>query len=104
MDDLIFTVATLGTNWFAFWTFIVFDIALILACTGSAGSFTGVTKAAGYAEMVLAAMAWYIVGAEIANATIGREIFPLFPFKRPPLQGGAPGRRFHVTGVTPAGG
>ena len=47
MDDLIFTVATLGTNWFAFWTFIVFDIALILACTGSAGSFTGVTKAAG---------------------------------------------------------
>ncbi len=30
---------------------------------------SGVTKAAGYAEMVLAVMAWYIVGAEIANAT-----------------------------------
>ena len=30
---------------------------------------SGVTKAAGDAEMVLAVMAWYIVGAEIANAT-----------------------------------
>lgn len=76
---LIFTVATLGTNWFVFWTFIVFDIALILACIGSAGSFTGVTKAAGYAEMVLAAMAWYIVGAEIANVTISQGDLPAVP-------------------------
>ena len=44
---LIVTVATLGTNWFVFSTFIVSDIALILACISSAGSFTGVTKAAG---------------------------------------------------------
>ncbi len=84
---LIFTVATLGTNWFVLWTFIVFDITLILACIGAAGPYANVTKASGYAEMVLAAMAWYIVGAEIANATIGRDIFPLFPYRRPMLQG-----------------
>lgn len=79
---LIFTVATLGTNWTVLWTFIVFDITLILACIGSAGPYANVTKAAGYGEMVLAAMAWYIVGAEIANTTIGRDIFPLFPFRK----------------------
>lgn len=84
---LIFTVATLGTNRMVFATFLVFDIAIILADIGSAGSFANVTKAAGYGEMLLAAMAWYIVGAEIVNATVGRDVFPLFPFKRPMLQG-----------------
>ena len=29
---LIFTVATLGTNWFVFWTFIVFDIGRAKRC------------------------------------------------------------------------
>ncbi|MGH3194550.1 MAG: acetate uptake transporter [Streptosporangiaceae bacterium] len=83
---LIFTVATLGTNWVVLSAFVVFDIAIILLCIGAAGAFTGVTKAGGYGEMVLAAIAWYIVMAEIANATIGRDLFPLFPFKNPPLR------------------
>lgn len=92
---LIFTVATLGTNWFVFFTFIVFDIAIILADIGASGQTSGanatyadITKAAGYAEMVLAAMAWYIVMAEIVNDTLKRQVFPLFPFRRP-LIGGA---------------
>lgn len=82
---LIFTIATLATNQFVFATFVVFDIALILAVIGSQGGYANVTKASGYAEMVLAAMAWYIVTAEIVNENAGRTIFPLFPFKRPPL-------------------
>ncbi|MGH3414311.1 MAG: acetate uptake transporter [Marmoricola sp.] len=84
---LIFTVATLGTNKFVFATFVVFDIAIILADIGAAGSLSGVTKASGYGEMVLAAMAWYIVMAEMVNATVGHDFFPMFPFKKPMLQG-----------------
>ncbi len=91
---LIFTLATLGTNWTVFITFIVFDVALILGFIGNA-QLTGTamanstTKAGGYAEMVLAALAWYIVMAEVVNDTIGRAMFPLFPFRSaapPPAQ------------------
>lgn len=84
---LIFTLATLGTNWTVLITFIVFDIALILEFIGNA-QLTGTamanstTKAGGYVEMVLAALAWYIVMAEVVNDTLGRALFPLFPFRR----------------------
>jgi succinate-acetate transporter protein len=80
----IFLVATLGTNWFVFLTFCEFLATLIVA---DIGAWTGISQAAGLGtgvgEMVLAAMAWYIVGAEIVNETVKRPVFPLFPFKRP---------------------
>lgn len=79
---LIFTLASLGTNWTVFVTFIVFDIALILADIGAGANSAGVTQASGWAEMVLAVLAWYIVMAEIVNETLGRAIFPLFPFRK----------------------
>lgn len=63
----IYTLATLGTHWTVLITFLVFDFALVLvdveAAMGSRG--TTVTVAGGYAEMVLAALAGYIVMAEI---------------------------------------
>lgn len=84
---LIFTLATLGTNLVVLTTFIVFVIALLLEIIGNAmltGAATAnsLTKAGGYAEMVLASLAWYIVMAEIVNDTLGRAIFPLFPLQR----------------------
>lgn len=84
---LIFTFATLGTNWTVFTAFVVFDIALFLLIAGTAGGFPTVLFAAGYAEMLLAAIAWYIIMAEIVNETIGRAILPLFPIARqgPPI-------------------
>ena len=86
---LIFTLATLGTNMTVLVTFIVFDIALILEFIGNAAlsgaeTANGLTKAGGWAELILAALAWYIVMAEVVNETLGREIFPLFPFRREP--------------------
>ena len=79
----IFTLATLGTNLVVLTTFIVFMVALILEVIGNAtltGAATAnsLTKAGGYAEMVLAALAWYIVMAEIVNDTLGKQVFPLF--------------------------
>ena len=79
---LIFTLASLGTNWTVFVTFIVFDIALILADIGAGANSAGITQASGWVEMVLAVLAWYIVMAEIVNETLGRAIFPLFPFRK----------------------
>jgi hypothetical protein len=82
---LIFTVATLGTNWTVFLTFIVFDIAIILEDIGNGAGSAGIKHLGGYFEMLLAAMAWYIVMAEVVNETLKKDIFPLFPFKRPLL-------------------
>jgi uncharacterized protein len=79
---LIFTLASLGTNWTVLVTFIVFDIALILALIGAGLSNTAITDASGYVEMLLAALAWYIVMAEVVNETLGRQVFPLFPFRK----------------------
>ncbi|MGH9064641.1 MAG: acetate uptake transporter [Acidimicrobiales bacterium] len=80
----IFTVATLGTNWAVFLTFVEFSATLIVA---DIGGWTGISAASGLGtgvgEMVLAAMAWYIIGAEIVNETVKRPVFPLFPFKKP---------------------
>jgi succinate-acetate transporter protein len=78
----IFTGASLGTNWVVLVTFLVFDAALILADIGAGTSSAGVTQAAGWVEMLLAALAWYIVAAEVINETLGRSILPLFPFRR----------------------
>jgi succinate-acetate transporter protein len=74
-------VATLGTNWTVFLTFIVFDIAIILEDIGNGAGSAGLKHIGGGFEMLLAAMAWYIVMAEIVNETLKKEIFPLFPFK-----------------------
>jgi uncharacterized protein len=46
------------------------------------GAAAASLKAAGYAEIVLAAAAFYIVLAELANETLGRSVFPLFPLGR----------------------
>ena len=79
---VIFTIASLGTNWTVFVTFLVFDAAIILEDIGAALSSSGATKAGGWVELLLAALAWYIVMAEITNETLHRTVFPLFPFRK----------------------
>lgn len=79
---LIFTLATLGTNLMVLVTFLAFDVAIILLDVGVGIGNMSVVKAGGYAELVLGALAWYVVMAEIVNDTVGRSIFPLFPFRR----------------------
>jgi succinate-acetate transporter protein len=79
---VIFTIASLGTNWTVLVTFLVFDIAIILLDIGAALNSANLNKAGGWFELLLAALAWYIVMAEITNETLHRTVFPLFPFKR----------------------
>jgi uncharacterized protein len=92
---IIFTIASAGTNWFVLFTFIEFDITLIVAFIGTGIPSVPITHAAGYLEIILGAMGWYIVMAELVNETMKRTVFPLFPFKKsliPPLNTELAGR------------
>lgn len=85
---LVFTVASLGTNAVTLTAFCLLNLVIVLLVTAylgasSAGApITGALHAAGWAEIVLAAVAFYIVMAELANETMRRQVFPLFPFRR----------------------
>src|ERR1700733_8366589 len=75
---LIFTVASRGTNAVTLLAFgllnltIVLPIAAYLGASSVGAPLAGVLHTAGWAEIVLAAVAFYIVLAELANETLGR--------------------------------
>ena len=85
---VIFTVASLGTNAVTVLAFVLLDLTIVLLMAAylgasSAGAPVNSTlHAAGRVEIVLAAVAFYIVLAELANETLRRSIFPLFPLTR----------------------
>jgi uncharacterized protein len=85
---LIFTVASLGTNAVTVTAFCLLGLAIVLLVIAYLGAssagvpVTGALHAAGWTEIVLAGVAFYIVLAELANETLQREVFPLFPLRR----------------------
>jgi succinate-acetate transporter protein len=85
---LIFTVASLGTNAATVLAFALLNLTIVLLMVAylgasSAGApVTGALHAAGWVEIILAAAAFYIVLAELANETLHRPAFPLFPLTR----------------------
>ena len=85
---LIFTVASLGTNAVTLLAFGLLNVAialLIAAYLGASAAGVPATAAlhgAGWAEIVLAGVAFYIVLAELANETLQRPLFPLFPLRQ----------------------
>ncbi|HEY0806524.1 MAG TPA: GPR1/FUN34/YaaH family transporter [Pseudonocardiaceae bacterium] len=85
---VIFTVVSLGTNVVTVTAFALLDLTIVLLLVAYLGASaagaaqTGALHMAGYAEIILAAVAFYIVLAELANETMGRALFPLFPLTR----------------------
>jgi succinate-acetate transporter protein len=85
---LIFTVVSLGTNIVTLTAFALLDITIIslliayLGASAAGAPVAGALHFAGYVEIVLAAVAFYIVLAELANETMARNVFPLFPLSR----------------------
>ena len=85
---VIFTVASLGTNAVTLLAFGLLDLTIVLLIAAylgasSAGApVSGSLHAAGWAEIVLAGVAFYLVLAELANETLHRQAFPLFPLRR----------------------
>jgi succinate-acetate transporter protein len=90
--SFIFLVTTLWTNWVVVTAFVVLFVAFILLDIGSAASNVTVNHVAGYLEMVLGAIGWYIVLGELVNDTSGRAIlpFPLTPLHNLPTVSGEP--------------
>jgi succinate-acetate transporter protein len=84
---LIFTVASLGTNAVTLLAFILLNVAIVLLVVAYLGASSvgapveGALHGAGWAEIVLAGVAFYIVLAELANETLQRSVFPLFPLR-----------------------
>jgi len=85
---LIFTVASLGTNAATVPAFALLNLTIVLLMVAylgasSAGApVSGALHAAGWVEIILAAAAFYIVLAELANETLRRPALPLFPLTR----------------------
>jgi succinate-acetate transporter protein len=85
---LIFTVASLGTNAVTLLAFVLLNVTIVLLIVAYLGAsavgapVTGALHGAGWAEIVLAGVAFYIVLAELANETLQRHLFPLFPLRR----------------------
>ena len=86
---VIFTIASLGTNAVTVTAFGLLSLTIVLLVVAylgasSAGApVTGALHAAGWVEIVLAGVAFYIVLAELANETLHRQVFPLFPLRQP---------------------
>ncbi len=89
---LIFTVASLGTNAVTLLAFILLNVTIVLLMAAYLGASSagapasGALHGAGWAEIVLAGVAFYIVLAELANETLRRSVFPLFPLSRAAAQ------------------
>jgi hypothetical protein len=85
---LIFTIASTGTNLATVTAFVLLDVTIVallaayLGASAEGAPQAGTLDVAGYAEIVLAAVAFYIVLAELANETLGRVVFALFPLTR----------------------
>ena len=85
---LIFTVVSLGTNAVTVTAFVLLDVTIVallvayLGASAAGAAQSGALHLAGYAEIILAAVAFYIVLAELANETMGRTVFPLLPLTR----------------------
>jgi hypothetical protein len=85
---VLFTVVSVRTNAITALAFVLLDLTivlLILAYLGASAAGvaqSGTLRAAGYAEILLGLVAFYVVLAELFNETVGREVLPLFPLAR----------------------
>jgi uncharacterized protein len=86
---VIFTVVSLGTNAVTVAAFGLLDLVIVLLIVAYLGASSagvpvaGALHAAGWAEIVLAGVAFYIVLAELANETLHPQLIPVFPLRRP---------------------
>jgi hypothetical protein len=82
---LIFTTVSVRTNLVTALAFVLLDLTIILLMLAYLGASaagvaqSGALRAAGYAEIILGLVAFYIVLAELLNETVGRKVLPLFP-------------------------
>lgn len=84
---LIFTVASFATNKLNVTAFLALSAAIILEDIAAGGGPPLAGVIGGYVEMLVGAIVWYIVMAEMTNEMTGKETFPTFAFKNGPILG-----------------
>ena len=87
---VLFTVVSVRTNAITALAFLLLDLTIVLLILAYLGASpegvasSGVLSAAGYAEILLGLVAFYLVLAELLNETVGRAVLPLFPLAKRP--------------------
>jgi uncharacterized protein len=82
---VLFTVVSVRTNAITATAFGLLDLTIILLIVAYLGASpagapqSGALHAAGYVEIALGLVAFYLVLAELLNEVVGREALPLFP-------------------------
>lgn len=82
---LLYSVVSTRTNVLTATAFALLDLTIILLIVAYLGASpegvaqSGALRAAGYAEIVLGLVAFYIVLAELFNEVAQRDVLPLFP-------------------------
>lgn len=83
----ILTVASLATTKLIVTVFLTLSTAFILEDIAASGGAPIAGVIGGYVEMLLGALTWYVVMAEMINEMTEKETFPTFPFKNGPILG-----------------
>lgn len=74
---VIFFITTFFTNWVVCFAFFLFSVTIILLDIATYNTNMSLMHFCGYLEMALAAVAWYVVLAEVVNGAAEREVLPL---------------------------
>lgn len=74
---VLFFFTSFTTNWVVVLAFGEFVVTIVLLDIATANTYVGLTHFCGYAEMLLGAIAWYIVLADGINGQGERDILPL---------------------------
>jgi succinate-acetate transporter protein len=76
------TIVAIRTNGAFLAVFVTLLATFVLLTVGTLSTTNSIIKAAGWAGLVTAAIAWYTSFALVCNSTWGKDIFPLFPLTR----------------------
>ena len=76
------TLASLGTTRAITAVFVLLTATFVLLGIGNAGAHENIVKIGGYVGLATAVAAWYGSAAAVTNATLGRILLPVGPYKR----------------------
>ncbi|MDA8385857.1 MAG: acetate uptake transporter [Actinomycetota bacterium] len=79
---LYMVIGSFGTNGVLAALFVILEVTFILLTWGAFANSSGITKIGGYLGIIVAFIAWYASAAAVVNPTLGKTVFPTFPFSK----------------------
>ncbi len=75
-------IASFGTNGVIATIFVLLTLTFFLLTVGTFTNSTSISEIGGYLGILTAIIAWYGSFAGVTNATFGKTVVPMFPFKK----------------------